>query len=95
MEALCSSETSVATQRTTRRHIPEDGTLHINYSTRSGNSSLKCDISFLGIKGLPHTRRYADTEGEKVRTESVSSILKLFIYRQRKQAPLFSRLIAQ
>jgi hypothetical protein len=28
MEALCSSETPVATQRTTRRHIPEDDTLH-------------------------------------------------------------------
>jgi hypothetical protein len=29
IEALCSSETSVATQRTTRRHIPEDDTLRI------------------------------------------------------------------
>jgi hypothetical protein len=28
MEAICSSETSVATQETTRRHIPEDDTLH-------------------------------------------------------------------
>jgi hypothetical protein len=28
MEALCSSETSVATQRTTRSQIPEDDTLH-------------------------------------------------------------------
>jgi hypothetical protein len=28
MEAICSSETSVDTQRTTRRHIPEDDTLH-------------------------------------------------------------------
>jgi hypothetical protein len=28
MEEICSSETSVATQRTTRRHIPEDDTLH-------------------------------------------------------------------
>jgi predicted metal-binding protein len=28
MEALCSSETSVATQVATRRHIPEDDTLH-------------------------------------------------------------------
>jgi hypothetical protein len=28
MEALCSSETSVSTQLTTRRHIPEDNTLH-------------------------------------------------------------------
>jgi hypothetical protein len=27
MEAICSSETSVETQRTTRRHIPEDYTL--------------------------------------------------------------------
>jgi hypothetical protein len=28
MEAICSSETSVETQRTTQRHIPEDDTLH-------------------------------------------------------------------
>jgi hypothetical protein len=28
MEAICSSETSVDTQRTTRRYITEDGTLH-------------------------------------------------------------------
>jgi hypothetical protein len=27
MEAICPSETSVDTQRTTRRYIPEDGTL--------------------------------------------------------------------
>jgi hypothetical protein len=30
MEAICSSETSIATQQTTRRHIPEDDTLY-NY----------------------------------------------------------------
>jgi hypothetical protein len=34
MEAICSSETSVDTQRTTRRHIPEDDTLH---NHRCGN----------------------------------------------------------
>jgi hypothetical protein len=28
VEAICSSETSVDTQRTTRRHIPGDDTLH-------------------------------------------------------------------
>jgi hypothetical protein len=28
MEPLCSSETSVATQRTKQRHIPEDDTPH-------------------------------------------------------------------
>jgi hypothetical protein len=27
MEAICSSETSVASQQTTRRHIPEDDNL--------------------------------------------------------------------
>jgi hypothetical protein len=30
MEAIRSSETSDATQRTTRRHIPEDDTLHVD-----------------------------------------------------------------
>jgi hypothetical protein len=29
MEAISSSETSVDTQRTTRRYIPEDGTIYI------------------------------------------------------------------
>jgi hypothetical protein len=28
IETICSSETSVVTQRTTRRYIPDDGTLH-------------------------------------------------------------------
>jgi hypothetical protein len=28
MEAICFSETSIGTQRTTRRYIPENGTLH-------------------------------------------------------------------
>jgi hypothetical protein len=31
MEAICSSETSVDFQRTTRRYIPEDSTLQIFY----------------------------------------------------------------
>jgi hypothetical protein len=30
MEAICSSETSVDTERTKRRYIPEDGTLYTN-----------------------------------------------------------------
>jgi hypothetical protein len=38
MEAICSSETSVATQQTTRRHIPEDDTLH-NYRCENLKSS--------------------------------------------------------
>jgi hypothetical protein len=31
MEAICSSETSVVTQQTTRRHIPEDDILHASH----------------------------------------------------------------
>jgi hypothetical protein len=38
MEAIYSSETSVVTQPTTRRHIPEDDTLL--YSYRLGTSNL-------------------------------------------------------
>jgi hypothetical protein len=42
MEAICSSETLVATQQTTRRHIPEGDTLHNHHC---GN--LKSYMSFL------------------------------------------------
>jgi hypothetical protein len=33
METICSSETSVDTQRTTRRYVPKDGTLHVRMLT--------------------------------------------------------------
>jgi hypothetical protein len=42
MEAICSSETSVETQRTKRRYIPEDGTLH-----KYRRENLKSYIVFL------------------------------------------------
>jgi hypothetical protein len=47
MEAICSSETSVETQRTTRRHIPEDETLH-NHRCENLKSYIKetCFASF-------------------------------------------------
>jgi hypothetical protein len=38
MEATCSSETSVDTQRNTRRYIPEDCTLRISYYPEDNNS---------------------------------------------------------
>jgi hypothetical protein len=44
MEAICSSETSVDTQRTTRRYIPEDGTSH--------NHCCENLKSFFGIVGM-------------------------------------------
>jgi hypothetical protein len=36
MEAICSSKTLVETQRTTRRHIPEDNNLH-NHRCKTSN----------------------------------------------------------
>jgi hypothetical protein len=52
MEAIYSSETSVATQQATRRHIPEDDTLHlffyIGVYTRSlSKASLRVRPSYL------------------------------------------------
>jgi hypothetical protein len=43
MEAIFSSETSVATQQTTRRHIPEDDTLH-NHRCENLNSYIVITI---------------------------------------------------
>jgi hypothetical protein len=57
MEVTCSSETSVDTQRTTRRYIPEDGTLHNHrcenlksYIILSGFKAIYCpDFPLLGF----------------------------------------------
>jgi hypothetical protein len=48
MEAICSSETSIDTQRTTWRHIPENNTLHIYINTYS-------DLSVFGFLILIYT----------------------------------------
>jgi hypothetical protein len=47
MEAICSSETSVDTQRTTRRYIPGDGTLH---NPRCENVKSYCNETSGSIK---------------------------------------------
>jgi hypothetical protein len=46
MEAICSSEMSVATQQTARRHIPEDDTLH-NHRCGNSNPTSSYMFSFL------------------------------------------------
>jgi hypothetical protein len=51
MEAICSSETSVETQRTTRRHIPEDDTLH-NHPCEKLKSYMHIMFMFKYINGL-------------------------------------------
>jgi hypothetical protein len=46
MEAICSSETSVVTEQTTRRHIPEDDTLQFQvlFSVETGNRKIMNDV---------------------------------------------------
>jgi hypothetical protein len=57
MEAIYSSETSVETQRTTRRHIPEDDTLH-NYRCENLKSYILAEVSLQEnagtVPGLGH-----------------------------------------
>jgi hypothetical protein len=45
IEAICSSETSAESQRTTRRHIPEDGTLHNHRCENLKSYSTSCLIN--------------------------------------------------
>jgi hypothetical protein len=54
MEAICSSETSVATQQTTRRHIPEDDTVHISYLFKMNRSRLMRSPCFGVCLCIPH-----------------------------------------
>jgi hypothetical protein len=54
MEAICSSETPVDAQRTTRRYIPEDSTLHNhrceNLKSYKMNTYLWSTIFLVGDK---------------------------------------------
>jgi hypothetical protein len=51
MEAICSSEMSVDTQRTTRRYIPEIGTLH-NHRCADLKSYKHINVSLFASKQL-------------------------------------------
>jgi hypothetical protein len=46
IEAICSSETSVDTQRTTRRYDPEDGTLNVSQYLHTGDYVEHIEIFF-------------------------------------------------
>jgi hypothetical protein len=48
MEAICSSETPVETQQTTRRNIPEDNTLH-NHRCENLKSYLSNKLHFQNL----------------------------------------------
>jgi hypothetical protein len=52
MEAICSSETSVETERTTRRHILEDDTLHKHRCENLKSYTIKINVEVLGLSGV-------------------------------------------
>jgi hypothetical protein len=62
MEAICSSETSIDTQRTTLRYIPEDDTLHNHSSEKLKSYKLKllhevyCDLYGFNVTTLSGIR---------------------------------------
>jgi hypothetical protein len=65
MEAMCSSETSVATLQTTRRHIPEDGTLvlkkavvKLESTCSRGTFDVSRAVKFDGF--IEHSFRFSD-----------------------------------
>jgi hypothetical protein len=53
MEAICSSETSVDFQRTTRRYIPEDSTLHIACIIQTNERNNYCSEGLHHVALLP------------------------------------------
>jgi hypothetical protein len=58
MEAICSSATSVDTQRNTRRYIPEDGTLR--------NQKISSDMVLLYYTGIPNIAVFSELKSQCV-----------------------------
>jgi hypothetical protein len=84
MEAICSSETSVDTHRTTRRYIPEDGTLlnqrcenlksymvyaNSNYFHQHNFCMDTSYIIYYRFRSFGHYNKYSD-DGRKAETYS-------------------------
>jgi hypothetical protein len=67
MEAVRSSETSAATQRTTRRHIPEDDTLH----------NHRCENLKSYKKDFTVSLKISESNTLPVLAELISSTLKM------------------
>jgi hypothetical protein len=79
MAVICSSETSVDTQRTTWRYIPEDGTLH-NHCCENLKSCTGCkmfsDISCVNPDGAFFFKEHTFVGSEV----PAAAIMKITIY---------------
>jgi hypothetical protein len=53
---ICSSETSVETQQTTRRHVPEDNTLH-NHRCENLKSYMVYEVLHVGLQWVGRVAR--------------------------------------
>jgi hypothetical protein len=68
MEAICSSETSVETQQTTRRYIPEDGTLHNHRCDNLKSYMLRDGILAYSLTPKMEATCYSETWADFQRT---------------------------
>jgi hypothetical protein len=83
MEAICCSETSVDTQRTTLRYIPDDGTLHNqrceNLKSYKKHISLRYKVQPVnGVQG--NTRKPYETQIHSVSRMQSFSTLKQMVH---------------
>jgi hypothetical protein len=70
MEAICSSETSVESQRTTRRHIPEDDTLQKETFTlqikQNNQILIQQNITFKLKNKSPNSRQRLTAQQQQI-----------------------------
>jgi hypothetical protein len=79
MEAICSSETSVDFQRTTRRYIPEDSTLHYSVpDPHKFNPTLSWDFCTINIIIIPHL--FLDTPCNIFRPDFSTKVLHALLF---------------
>jgi hypothetical protein len=69
MEEICSSKTSVDTQRNTRRYIPEDGTLHNHHC-----ENLKSCVQMMFINLFIYLLIY-----KRLKTQSMAQTLEIWM----------------
>jgi hypothetical protein len=89
MEAICSSETSAETQRTTQCHIPEDDTLH-NHCSENIKSYIPKFFQFLCPQGAIGCWKYTclyDLSGQDTQCPLVATSTLLFPMITTQQLP--------
>jgi hypothetical protein len=79
MEAICSSETSVHIQRTTRRYIPEDSTLHNHRCEHLKSYIIYINLGMIRALLKPLSwQQYESCEGARINQNPGNDLYKLY-----------------